>query len=179
MKKNIIKKFIFFFLLFFITTTILFTITGYHSRWDFSFQRIPIQQYVDNLPFILFVMFLSAALFTLLTNEGEKKQKERESIYLKQMSERDQQKSGYDIHECRVCGYHAGKPTWGDTGETPSFELCDCCGAQFGKDDVSPEIINEYRNKWISKGRKWFNSKNKPKDHTLGNQNSKSTKENA
>lgn len=178
MKKNIIKKFIFFFLLFFITTTILFTVTGYHSRWDFSFQKIQIQQYVDNLPFILFVMFLSAALFTLLTMEGEKKQKDRDTIYLKHMSEREQNKIGYDIHECRVCGHFSEKPTWGEDGVTPSFELCDCCGAQFGKNDVSPEIINEYRNKWINKGGKWFNNKNKPKNWTFEEQKSKFTKEN-
>jgi rubredoxin len=41
---------------------------------------------------------------------------------------------------CRVCGliYDKFYP-WGEDGEVPSHDICDCCGTEFGYDDVSIE----------------------------------------
>ena len=33
---------------------------------------------------------------------------------------------------CRVCGKVQDDPTWGEDGKTPTFDICDCCGVQFG-----------------------------------------------
>ena len=37
---------------------------------------------------------------------------------------------------CPVCGYDLGFPAW--DGESPSDEICNCCGIQFGYGDIGP-----------------------------------------
>lgn len=60
---------------------------------------------------------------------------------------------------CRVCGYQypIDNPTWEDE-ETPSHDICICCGNQFGYNDADVEQVREYRAYWISAGAKWFGS---------------------
>jgi hypothetical protein len=59
-------------------------------------------------------------------------------------------------HYCKVCGLYHEAPPWGENGNTPSFELCECCGAEFGFDDYSTEGIAEYRRQWLNDGAKWL-----------------------
>lgn len=33
---------------------------------------------------------------------------------------------------CRVCGLYLGYQPWGEDGKTPSYEICPCCGVEFG-----------------------------------------------
>jgi hypothetical protein len=63
---------------------------------------------------------------------------------------------------CRVCGLHQGAPQWGEDGLTPTFQICDCCGVQFGYEDCTAHSITSYRKKWIEGGRRWFTSKARP-----------------
>jgi len=61
-------------------------------------------------------------------------------------------------HDCPVCYY-------GIEGnvEDKYQEICPCCGTQFGYDDATtPHSV--LRDRWISKGMKWF-SKNKPPEN--------------
>ena len=69
---------------------------------------------------------------------------------------------------CRVCGYEYSieSPTWEDD-ETPSHNICICCGVQFGYEDDIYKGVIEYRNKWIKEGAKWFSPNRKPEDWDL------------
>lgn len=72
---------------------------------------------------------------------------------------------------CYVCGkkyvdYHP----WGADGESPSQHLCECCGAQFGYEDVHIEGLKEYRKKWLTQGARWFDPKHKPENWSLEEQ---------
>ena len=33
---------------------------------------------------------------------------------------------------CRICGYRLGFEPWGDDEKTPTYEICPCCGVEFG-----------------------------------------------
>jgi hypothetical protein len=61
---------------------------------------------------------------------------------------------------CPVCGYDLGFQPW--NGESPSDEICPCCGMQFGYYDATPEgsegrlrIYAEWRQRWIAEGMAW------------------------
>ena len=47
-----------------------------------------------------------------------------------------------DQYYSRVCGYELAYFPWGENNDTPSYEICPCCGAEFGCDDYTPETIN-------------------------------------
>ena len=57
----------------------------------------------------------------------------------------------YGNHKCRICGFHNENFPWGEDGKKPNFELCPCCGVQFGKEDVTLESIQKYRKEWLKK----------------------------
>ena len=60
-------------------------------------------------------------------------------------------------HTCRVCGY-AGlerAPRGRDGGG--SYEICPCCGYQYGVDDDDRQITPEaWREEWVKGGMKWW-----------------------
>lgn len=66
---------------------------------------------------------------------------------------------------CRVCGldYGPDHPTWYSIREA-SFDICVCCGVQFGYLDTSIETVREFRQEWISNGAKWQDHKACPKE---------------
>jgi hypothetical protein len=65
---------------------------------------------------------------------------------------------------CPVCGYDGLEELPYDHDGNPSYEICDCCGFEFGFDDDSEGLsFEEYRKKWIEEGAKWFNPDMKPK----------------
>lgn len=54
---------------------------------------------------------------------------------------------------CRVCGFqYADYYPWGEDGDTPTYDFCNCCGVEFGFDDDEIEDIRAYRAKWLSSG---------------------------
>jgi hypothetical protein len=70
---------------------------------------------------------------------------------------------------CRVCGLHYVDTPWED-GIYPSFDICVCCGVEFGNEDVSIHSIREYRNNWIKKGAIWNSEIHKPANWNLEGQ---------
>jgi hypothetical protein len=58
------------------------------------------------------------------------------------------------MNRCPVCGYDGlDEPAFDDDG-VPSFDICDCCGTQFGYDDATmPHSV--LREKWVAKGMPW------------------------
>ena len=67
------------------------------------------------------------------------------------------------FHTCPVCGYRQlFHPPWVD--DSPSDEICPCCGTHFGYDDFAVDEIaratrhQELRNDWTEAGYPWFSS---------------------
>jgi hypothetical protein len=56
---------------------------------------------------------------------------------------------------CRVCGYEAAEPPWGEDRRTPSFEYCPCCGVEWGYQDSSASGVQRFRSTWLAKGAPW------------------------
>lgn len=76
-----------------------------------------------------------------------------------------------EISSCRVCGlYYPDFFPWGETGKDPSHEICDCCGIEFGYEDITAASCRTNRNVWLEKGAMWFNVEHKPKDWKLTEQ---------
>lgn len=67
-------------------------------------------------------------------------------------------------HNCRVCGYYNDDLPWGKDGNCPTYEICPCCGVEFGNEDCTKESTKQYREKWINDGAKWFEPEEKPKN---------------
>jgi hypothetical protein len=71
---------------------------------------------------------------------------------------------------CRVCGRAYQDPIWGEDGCCPTFEICDCCGVEFGYTDCTLRTIKIFREKWLTNGAKWSNPKKKPANWSLEEQ---------
>ncbi|MGE9310821.1 hypothetical protein ACLOAU_04225 [Niabella sp. CJ426] len=63
---------------------------------------------------------------------------------------------------CRVCGFQNDDLPWGEDGNSPTFEICPCCGVEFGNEDYTKESTMEYRKKWIHEGARWFSPRERP-----------------
>lgn len=63
---------------------------------------------------------------------------------------------------CRVCGLLQHEPPWGDDGKSPNFDICSCCGVEFGYEDSSKVSVINYRKVWLEHGTKWFDLKKMP-----------------
>jgi hypothetical protein len=60
-----------------------------------------------------------------------------------------------DLLRCRVCGFKHYDFPWGADGKTPSFEICECCGTEFGYEDYQLGSIHKARAEWIAEGARW------------------------
>jgi len=65
-------------------------------------------------------------------------------------------------HNCRVCGLYIEELPWGASGDTPTYEICPCCGVEFGYEDLTVESTKNHRERWLTTGAKWFTPKDKP-----------------
>lgn len=65
-------------------------------------------------------------------------------------------------HHCRVCGLYIESAPWGEDGETPTYEICPCCGVEFGNEDYTLQSVRNYRTKWLESSAKWFESRQEP-----------------
>lgn len=64
---------------------------------------------------------------------------------------------------CPVCGYPELEEPPYDINKCSSYEICPCCGIEFGFDDGSEGFgYDEYREKWIKGGAQWFTETLKP-----------------
>ena len=58
------------------------------------------------------------------------------------------------MNSCPVCGYDGLDEAAFDDARAPSYDICDCCGTQFGYDDArTPHSV--LRAKWITNGMPW------------------------
>lgn len=74
------------------------------------------------------------------------------------------------INNCRICGFGLKDPPWGTNGKDPTWEICPCCGVEFGYEDVTSESARLFRNAWIANGAKWFDAGEKPDGWALDTQ---------
>ena len=71
-------------------------------------------------------------------------------------------------HLCPVCGYDGLTEPPYDREGNPSYEICSCCGFEFGYDDQSQgDTFSVYRKKWLAEGAKWFSPEKKPENWSL------------
>lgn len=62
------------------------------------------------------------------------------------------------IYMCPVCGFDGLQEAPYNKAGNGSYEICPCCGFEYGFDDQSEGITHEeYRVKWIADGAQWFN----------------------
>ncbi|TXI13188.1 MAG: hypothetical protein E6Q66_10475 [Pedobacter sp.] len=67
-------------------------------------------------------------------------------------------------HLCRVCGLYIEELPWGEDGISPTYEICPCCGVEFGNEDYTVKSAKQYRAEWMKKGSRWFDPNEKPND---------------
>jgi len=65
-------------------------------------------------------------------------------------------------HVCPVCGFNELKEPVFGVNQEPSFEICPCCGFEFGFDDR--DSYDDFRRSWIEAGAEWFVLELKPKN---------------
>jgi hypothetical protein len=58
----------------------------------------------------------------------------------------------------------------GKNGDCPTYEICPCCGVEFGNEDYTLNSIRIYRENWIKSGSSWFDPKEKPNNWNLHEQ---------
>jgi len=73
-------------------------------------------------------------------------------------------------HHCRVCGLYIEDPPWGEDNRTPSYDICPCCGMEFGFEDYRLDLVRQYRQQWLDGGAGWFEKKEKPPNWDLTEQ---------
>ena len=66
------------------------------------------------------------------------------------------------MHHCYVCGAPTEDPPWGKDGFCPTYEICACCGCEFGYEDSTQIGIERYRKNWLQSGGVWKEPKYKP-----------------
>lgn len=58
------------------------------------------------------------------------------------------------MNKCPVCGYGGLHEEPFDDADAPSYEICPCCGTEFGYHDAKTPH-RALRQKWIAKGSPW------------------------
>ncbi len=72
---------------------------------------------------------------------------------------------------CRVCGFFFSESLpWGDDGCSPSFDICPCCGVEFGYEDATPVGVIRYRDKWLESGGEFYDADQRPSNWNLDSQ---------
>lgn len=71
---------------------------------------------------------------------------------------------------CRICGNLDDHPVWGADGQSPSFNICNCCGVEYGYEDCNLQAVRSYRTKWLEKGAQWLDPKKQPPNWSLEEQ---------
>ena len=79
-------------------------------------------------------------------------------------------KNNNEAYICRVCGLKQNEPQWGIDEQTPTYNICDCCGVEFGYEDCTLIGIKSYRKKWLDGGAKWNCKKCQPNSWSLNEQ---------
>jgi hypothetical protein len=71
-----------------------------------------------------------------------------------------------DRYKCRVCGLDQSPDLpWGENGDHASFNICSCCGVEFGYEDDSVQNCLSVRRHWVEiRLGAWFAPKEQPSD---------------
>ncbi|MGO4128407.1 hypothetical protein AB4Z01_28705 [Inquilinus sp. YAF38] len=64
---------------------------------------------------------------------------------------------------CPVCGFPGLDEAPRDEHGCASFEICPCCGIEFGYEDAMTSH-SELRARWIAGGKRWWSYKGPPPD---------------
>ena len=56
--------------------------------------------------------------------------------------------SNDELYKCRVCGFRHCEMPWGPNGQTPTYDICECCGVEFGYEDCNEGAIKAYIERW-------------------------------
>tara|TARA_R110002124_G_scaffold278588_1_gene450669 strand:- start:1725 stop:1991 length:267 start_codon:yes stop_codon:yes gene_type:complete len=75
-----------------------------------------------------------------------------------------------DNLRCRVCGYLSDTAPWGEDGKCPTYEICPCCGVEYGYEDSAVAGVKQYRQEWMASGAKWQDAKARPENWSLEDQ---------
>ena len=137
------------------------------QRINFVVRGMPIgghswNQIWRKLPYFIICTTIMAFISNQVTNELIKKQIKDTIEAKKRIAERVEYHSQANTHECRVCGCYSENFPWGEDGKSPTYEICPCCGVQFGVKDITPEEIQNERDLWVKSKYKWFNPDMKP-----------------
>lgn len=71
------------------------------------------------------------------------------------------------LFTCPVCGFDGLEESPVRGQDALSYEICPCCGFEFGFDAAS---FDEYRRQWVEGGAKWFIPTLKPENWNLEKQ---------
>jgi hypothetical protein len=64
---------------------------------------------------------------------------------------------------CHVCGLERGDVApWGPDGLCPTYEICECCGVEYGYEDCLPSGVVAARERWAAAGFQWRTPKLRP-----------------
>lgn len=75
------------------------------------------------------------------------------------------------MYTCPVCAYDALKEAPFGAHQEPSYEICPCCGFEFGfSGDNDQKVFEQYRLRWIKEGMPWFVEALKPSGWTYKDQ---------
>jgi hypothetical protein len=67
------------------------------------------------------------------------------------------------IHYCPVCGFGPFAEPYACVDELrQSFEICPCCGCEYGHDDCEQRLAQ-----WVASGCQWFEPKERPENWSL------------
>lgn len=71
-----------------------------------------------------------------------------------------------ELYTCPVCGYNGLEEPPYDENGYGAYEICPCCGFQFGLDDDpdKEQGIAEWRRNWVEQGCPWFSKSTRPPD---------------
>lgn len=75
-----------------------------------------------------------------------------------------------DLFRCRVCGLLQPEPPWGEDGRTASFDICACCGVEFGYEDSTRAAVERHRTAWLASGPRWYEARSHPVDWNVSEQ---------
>ncbi|RDX39102.1 hypothetical protein DZA51_00235 [Vibrio campbellii] len=75
-----------------------------------------------------------------------------------------------DKMACRVCGLIQSDPPWGEDGKSPNYDICSCCGVEFGYEDSSVKGVSIYRKNWLKGGSSWEDDAEKPTNWSVEEQ---------
>ena len=76
-----------------------------------------------------------------------------------------------EFNICRVCGfYFEDFQPWGSHGTDPTWDICPCCGTEFGYEDGTLQAVVNARKRWLDAGAPWFAERERPAEWSLERQ---------